>query len=469
MYGGVVSIGAQSFTGTKTFSSDIIAHTLTVGLGGGAISSNTAIGYLVLGNNTTGYYNTGIGAFSQSLNITGYRNTDVGGYTNGNESGFQNTSVGYQAGRSYGIGFQNKNADNSVYIGYNAFAQADNQTNQIVVGASALGNGSNTATWGNTLMTAHYFAGSINATTATFSTIGTGTATSLLGVTSAGLLTTANTLNVITGTGTTNYLPKFTGATTLGDSFLSTDAGGNFYLRKYTDGSKSYILIDDGATYTGSISIQAGYGSASAGGALNLYGASHATHAGDVAIGISATTGAKFRVNSAGIDGGTDLLTIDRLGLTLIGYTSDPTSGNKLAVNGNAYVGGSVTSTSQVKVGSGAGFITLNGNSTLGSGYIEIYKGDGVTRLGYIGYDNTDLGYTAENGAIHKFTGAATFSSSVSATNGYFSSNVGIGTVSPRGALEVVGSSIFTTAAAIGGYYKMGAFATNDYFGTDSA
>jgi hypothetical protein len=28
-----------------------------------------------------------------------------------------------------------------------------------------------------------------------------------------------------------------------------------------------------------------------------------------------------------------------------------------------------------------------------------------------------------------------------------------------------VGSSIFTTTAAIGGYYKMGAFATNDYFG----
>jgi hypothetical protein len=137
--------------------------------------------------------------------------------------------VGYQAGRSYGIGFQNKNADNSVYIGYNAFAQADNQTNQIVVGASALGNGSNTATWGNTLMTAHYFAGSINATTATFSTIGTGTATSLLGVTSAGLLTTANTLNVITGTGTrtSNYVARFNGSSNTISNSLIYDDGTN--------------------------------------------------------------------------------------------------------------------------------------------------------------------------------------------------------------------------------------------------
>lgn len=43
--------------------------------------------------------------------------------------------------------------------------------------------------------------------------------------------------------------------------------------------------------------------------------------------------------------------------------------------------------------------------TTSSSGYIEIYKSNATTRLGYIGFDNTNLSYVAENGAIHSFSG----------------------------------------------------------------
>ena len=69
-------------------------------------------------------------------------------------------------------------------------------------------------------LTGGILTGAIQSTTATFTTIGTGAAVNILGVTSAGLLTTANTLNVVTGTGTASYIPKFTAASTLGNSLV---------------------------------------------------------------------------------------------------------------------------------------------------------------------------------------------------------------------------------------------------------
>jgi len=42
---------------------------------------------------------------------------------------------------------------------------------------------------------------------------------------------------------------------------------------------------------------------------------------------------------------------IDQYGNVFIGYTSDPTSGNKLAVNGNGYFAGNITATGEVTVG----------------------------------------------------------------------------------------------------------------------
>jgi hypothetical protein len=116
---------------------------------------------------------------------------------------------------------------------------------------------------------------------------------------------TSYTLDV-TGTG------RFSGALNIGGNQTFTGAVG----------TTKYIITDETASGTGRLVIQAGGGSASFGGAINLYAASNPTYTGDVAIGLSATTGAKFRVNSSALDGGTDLLTILRTGNVGIGGVS---------------------------------------------------------------------------------------------------------------------------------------------------
>jgi hypothetical protein len=56
-------------------------------------------------------------------------------------------------------------------------------------------------------------------------------------------------------------------------------------------------------------------------------------------------------------------------GMVGIGYTSDPTSGNKLAVNGNAYVGGSVTARYIKKEGgTSAQYLMADGSTSTGTG-----------------------------------------------------------------------------------------------------
>jgi hypothetical protein len=142
---------------------------------------NTAVGYESLRNTTTGQYNTAVGQSSLFSNTTGGQNTALGlnalllnttGSTNvavGLDTlqhittGSSNTAIGYNAGSHItGGSTPNTTATNSVFIGRDSKANADGQTNQIVIGQNAVGNGSNTATFGNTATTANYFTGSIN-------------------------------------------------------------------------------------------------------------------------------------------------------------------------------------------------------------------------------------------------------------------------------------------------------------------
>jgi hypothetical protein len=142
---------------------------------------NTAVGYESLRNTTTGQYNTAVGQSSLFSNTTGSQNTAIGlnalvyNTTGGsnvvigldalqhNTTGSSNTAIGYNAGTHItGGSVTNTTASNSVFIGRDSKANADGQTNQIVIGQNAVGNGSNTATFGNTATTGNYFTGSIN-------------------------------------------------------------------------------------------------------------------------------------------------------------------------------------------------------------------------------------------------------------------------------------------------------------------
>ena len=87
-------------------------------------------------------------------------------------------------------------------------------------------------------------------------------------------------------------------------------------------GSDRWIITDETDTGTGVVKMQAGFGSGAAGGGLNLYAHSHATKPGDVVAGISSGSGGSFRVNTTGIDGGTNLIQVDADGLKFNGDTA---------------------------------------------------------------------------------------------------------------------------------------------------
>ena len=177
---------------------DLTVNELTIGKGLNGVANNTALGKRTLFHNTTGNYNTAVGHEAGHNITTGQYNTAIGQSamftattagqntaiglnallltTSGGSNvavgldtlqhittGSSNTAIGYNAGSHItGGSTPNTTATNSVFIGRDSKAAADGQTNQIVIGQNAVGNGSNTATFGNTATTANYFTGSIN-------------------------------------------------------------------------------------------------------------------------------------------------------------------------------------------------------------------------------------------------------------------------------------------------------------------
>ena len=194
--GGVPYSGASGSVNLGAY--DLTVNELTIGKGLNGFANNTALGKRTLFHNTTGNYNTAVGHEAGHNITTGQYNTAIGQSamftatsagqntaigvnalllaTSGGSNvavgldtlqhittGSSNTAIGYNAGSHItGGATPNTTATNSVFIGRDSKAAADGQTNQIVIGQNAVGNGSNTATFGNTATTANYFTGSIN-------------------------------------------------------------------------------------------------------------------------------------------------------------------------------------------------------------------------------------------------------------------------------------------------------------------
>lgn len=144
----------------------------------------TAVGISALQANTTGDFNTAVGRASLVSNTTGTTNTATGmnslfnntiGNDNagfGTSAGFANTTgsdntfLGYRAGNYVsGSGLTNDISNSSIYIGSNSRAQQSNQTNQIVIGTDVSGLGSNTALYGDSLITLSQIMGQVKVPT----------------------------------------------------------------------------------------------------------------------------------------------------------------------------------------------------------------------------------------------------------------------------------------------------------------
>jgi hypothetical protein len=102
--GTAIALGASS----STITNDLSISGLTVGKGGGAVSTNTAVGASALNTNGAGANNTAFGYQAGYSNVTGNFNTYVGSRGPGyNATGDQNAFFGDYSGRSVTTGAQN--------------------------------------------------------------------------------------------------------------------------------------------------------------------------------------------------------------------------------------------------------------------------------------------------------------------------------------------------------------------------
>jgi hypothetical protein len=110
---------------------------------------------------TTAQYNAVFGYEAMYMNQISPQNTACGTqalYHINSGVGY-NVGVGSGAGQHFtgGEGYNNATGTYSVFLGANTLAKADGETNEIVIGYGATGNGSNTATYGNSSITSHVF------------------------------------------------------------------------------------------------------------------------------------------------------------------------------------------------------------------------------------------------------------------------------------------------------------------------
>jgi len=93
----VTVTGDQTISGIKTFNSDLLINTLTLGKGKNGIATNTAFGYQALYSVTTGGGNTAVGYKALFSDITGAYNTAYGYEALNLNNGFGNTATGVYA------------------------------------------------------------------------------------------------------------------------------------------------------------------------------------------------------------------------------------------------------------------------------------------------------------------------------------------------------------------------------------
>ncbi|OFW31338.1 MAG: hypothetical protein A3J28_00800 [Acidobacteria bacterium RIFCSPLOWO2_12_FULL_60_22] len=227
---GAGALGSNTDGGGNTASGALALYS---NIGG---NYNTASGWTALGSNTTGGGNTASGALALRFNSEGNGNTASGWRAlYANNTGLNNTASGYQAGYTLNPANANTIGSNNTFIGSNSgpgVPSASNLQNATAIGANAVVSASNALVLGG--ITGTNGGTSVN--------VGIGTATPGQKLTVAGTIestsggfkfpdgTTQTTAGGggggVGGSGTTNFVPKFTAGTTLGNSLIF-DTGTN--------------------------------------------------------------------------------------------------------------------------------------------------------------------------------------------------------------------------------------------------
>jgi hypothetical protein len=148
--GGVVASNITDNGSLVSTSTDMMVNGVRVGTGFNG-SGNLIFGQNALLSNTTGSGNVGIGSSALQNNTTSGGNVGVGTFALlNNSSGSGNIAIGGFSGAYIADGSTpNSSSSNSIFIGGLSRAFANGQINQIAIGFDATGLGSNTTVIGN--------------------------------------------------------------------------------------------------------------------------------------------------------------------------------------------------------------------------------------------------------------------------------------------------------------------------------
>jgi hypothetical protein len=438
---------------------NLLVNGVSVGIGAGSITSNTAMGNLALSSNTTGTFNSAFGSQSMLSNTEGRYNSAYGhGSLQNNTTGQYNTAVGLtallnntSALYNTACGFQallltTTGGENSAYgrqalrnnttgiqnVGLGAFSSLLNATdsNCIVIGYNATGAGSNTVTLGNTSIVTTILRGSVGiGTTAPSqnlhvsgnaritgaiydSTNSPGTAGQVLASTVTGTdWVSLSEITGVDGTGTANYVPKWLDANTITNSLIY-DNGIRVGIGTINTSANSVLTLGNDITSSATIGLSFSTVGVEKG-FLGMFGSS-----GEMRLSSGYSGYGGFLTFFAN---GSQRMVITQSGDVGIGNIN-PTQ--KLQVNGNGLFG-----------------VAKIGNWAINSDFARFGHAsyDGATNFGFLQYSN---GETYIEGATNNFYATT---SNIFSTAGIermritSAGNVGIGLNNPSSLLEIAG------------------------------
>ena len=372
-------------TGTRralAFGQDVTINTVTVGLGGGSVAGNTAVGQYAINATATGINNSAFGQYALNSVSSGQYNSAFGqGSLVFNTTGSFNTAGGVASLRT------NVSGNSGVAIGWNALTNNTTASNLTAVGTqSLLNNTTNVATLGTITGGTGYTNGTYTGVVMTLSSgssaityptatiVVSGGAVTSVTITSAGVAF-KDTTTVLTapaasigGTGSGFTVPVATLASGTGNVAVGYQAG-------YSNSTGVQIT---------SVGYQAGYSNTT--GATTVFG---------YQAGYSNTTGSLLAFGQSAAYNNTTGNYSSVFGTSALFSNS---SGNSLVAIGYSALQANTTGSNSVALGFRAGYGNASANAnTTGSnntylGYQTVGSANNNTNEMVIGYQAVGLG-----------------------------------------------------------------------------
>ena len=425
---GLISTGAQTIAGAKTFNNDLNVNGMTIGRGNqdyntgiglGTFAanttgnSNTATGYGTLNLNQGGSNNTAFGSRTLLNNISGEYNTGVGSYSLWTNTGSSNTAVGY------GSLVYNQNGTNNVALGITSMQSNTTGSDNTAVGKYALL--SNTTGSYNTAIGSSTDVNSANLSNTI--AIGYGARVSASNTIQLGADGTSFTVNSVAYPTTAITNVKTSGTLTLKDVTYPN-----------THGTANQVLSTTGSgTLTWTTPAASGVPYSGASGAVNL-GAYDLTVNG-LTVGKGATGATATNDESTAMGAGALM-------------NANNTGGNNTAF-GYRTLYSNTTGANNTVVGGGASYSNAGGNNNVAIGSAALYNNTGSSSNVAIGKSAGQYMTGGNNTALGAYTDMATATFTNSTALGYFA-RVGASNTIQLGAdgtsYTVNGNTINTTA-----------------------